>query len=151
LLREVTDQYPTVTRILMTGNPSRDSAMSALASGNIFRFVTKPCVADNVKRAVDAGVIHHRLQKAERDVLEQTVVGCISAMIDGLAIASPVAFGRVSAIKRLAVGFASWIDLNDCWQLEAAAMLSQIGYLTLPAGLIEKLHRGEQLSLEEQQ
>jgi CheY-like chemotaxis protein len=151
LLREVTDQYPTVTRILMTGNPSRDSAMSALASGEIFRFVTKPCVADNVKRAVDAGVIHHRLQKAERDVLEQTVVGCISALIDGLAIASPVAFGRVSAIKRLAVGFASWIELNDCWQLEAAAMLSQIGYLTLPAALIEKLHRGEQLSLEEQQ
>jgi hypothetical protein len=125
--------------------------MSALASGDIFRFVTKPCVADNVRRAVDAGVIHHRLRKAERDVLEQTVVGCISALMDGLAIASPLAFGRASAIKRLAVGFASWIEFNDCWQLEAAAMLSQVGYLTLPLPLIEKIHRGEALSLEEQQ
>jgi hypothetical protein len=36
------------------------------------------------------------------------------------------------------------------WQLEAATMLSQLGYISLPIELVEKLYYGERLTPEEQ-
>jgi len=150
LLHQVMQQFPAVTRILLTGEPGRDAAVSAVNKGNIFRFLTKPCAPDQLKVAVDAGVVHHRLLNAEQQILQETVLGCIKALTDVLALASPVAFGRATGVKRVAMEFAARIAGGEFWQLEAAAMLSQIGYLSLPAELIEKLYYGDNLTADEQ-
>lgn len=63
--------------------------------------------------------------------------------------AAPVAFGRAGRLKRLAIAFACSLNHKDYWQLEAAAMLSQLGYPALPARLVEKLYYGEQLTADE--
>jgi hypothetical protein len=42
--------------------------------------------------------------------------------------------------------FADTLKCRDFWQLEAAAMLSQIGYLSLPTQLVEKIYCGEPLT-----
>jgi hypothetical protein len=99
-----------------------------------------------LKAAVEAGVIQHRLINAERSILKETLIGCIQALVDVLAIANPIAFGRASRVKRLALDFANALSYRDFWQLEAAAMLSQIGYLSLPAALLEKLYYGDSLT-----
>jgi CheY-like chemotaxis protein len=150
LLHQVMQHFPAVTRILLTGEPGRDAAVSAVNKGNIFRFLTKPCAPDQLKVAVDAGVIQHRLLNAEQRILQETVLGCIKALTDVLALASPVAFGRATGVQRIAMEFAARLDSGEFWQLEAAAMLSQIGYLSLPVELVEKLYYGENLSIEEQ-
>jgi hypothetical protein len=103
-----------------------------------------------LKAAVDAAVIQHRLVNAERMLLQETVIGCIQALVDVLAIVNPIAFGRASRIKRLAMQFAESLGCSGFWQLEAAAMLSQIGYVSLPTELVDKLYYGEQLTPEEQ-
>jgi hypothetical protein len=41
------------------------------------------------------------------------------------------------------------LQVEDPWQIEVAAMLSQIGAVTLPPTVIDKLHRGHRLSPEE--
>lgn len=149
LLNQVMQRYPDATRILLTGDPGRDAAVSAVNTARIFRFLTKPCPPDQLRAAVEAGVMQHRLVMAERSVLKETLIGCIKALVDVLAIANPVAFGRASRVKRLGVDFAGTLGLSDYWQLEAAAMLSQIGYLSLPAELVEKIYCGEGLTREE--
>lgn len=93
--------------------------------------------------------MQHRLINAERSILRETLIGCIKALIDVLSIANPVAFGRASRVKRLSMEFASALQCPDFWQLEAAAMLSQIGYLSLPPQLVEKLYYGESLTPDE--
>jgi CheY-like chemotaxis protein len=148
-LRAVRRNYPDTTRILLTGEPGRDSVVQAVNEGQIFRFLTKPCPPEELKAAVEAGVMQFRLMNAERSVLQETLIGCIEALIDVLAIANPVAFGRATRIKRLAMGFAQSLGSASFWQLEAAAMLSQLGYLSLPVELVEKLYYGEKLTPEE--
>jgi response regulator RpfG family c-di-GMP phosphodiesterase len=150
LLKRVMQLYPDATRILLTGEPGRDSAVSAVNTAHVFRFLLKPCPPDQLKAAVEEGVVQHRLVIAERSILKETLIGCIKALVDVLAITSPVAFGRASRVKRLAMGLAAKLDCEQFWQLEAAAMLSQIGYLSLPEELVEKLHCGEPLSADEQ-
>ena len=149
LLHKVMTSYPETTRILLTGEPGRDAAMNAVNKAHIFSFLTKPCPPDQVKAAVEAAVMQHRLVNAERSILKETLVGCIKALIDVLAIANPVAFGRANRLKRLAMEFAATLHCTDYWQLEAAALLSQIGYLSLPAELVEKLYYGEPLTTDE--
>jgi response regulator RpfG family c-di-GMP phosphodiesterase len=149
LLHHVKSVFPDATRILLTGEPGRDAAIDAVNKANIFRFLTKPCPPEQLKVAIEAGVMQHRLIGAERSVMKETLIGCIKALIDVLAIANPVAFGRANRLKRLAVSFADTLQCRDYWQLEAAALLSQIGYLSLPAELVEKLYYGESLTPEE--
>jgi response regulator RpfG family c-di-GMP phosphodiesterase len=86
---------------------------------------------------------------AERLMMQETLVGCIQALTDVLAMTNPVAFGRASRLKRLAMRFAEAMDCDGFWQLEAATMLSQLGYVSLPVELVEKLYYGEKLTPEE--
>jgi response regulator RpfG family c-di-GMP phosphodiesterase len=149
-LKRVMRAYPDTSRILLTGEPGRDAAVSAVNEGQIFRFLTKPCPPDQLRGAIDAGVIQYRLVNAERLLMQETLIGCIQALVDVLAITNPVAFGRASRIKRIVVEFTAAIGSSGFWQLEAATMLSQMGYLSLPVELVEKLYYGAKLTPEEQ-
>ena len=148
-LKHVKHLYPETTRILLTGDPGRDVAIAAVNEGQIFRYLTKPCAPDQLRMAIEAGVIHHRLLLAEKVLLQETLIGCIRALIDILAITNPVAFGRATRVKRLAADLAAAIGTKGFWQLEAAAMLSQIGYISLPTELVEKLYYGKRLTPDE--
>jgi hypothetical protein len=66
-----------------------------------------------------------------------------------LGIVNPIAFGRGSRIKRLAMQLAEQASLPTSWELEAAALLSQIGYVSLPVELVEKAVNGEALNADE--
>jgi response regulator RpfG family c-di-GMP phosphodiesterase len=149
LLKHVKQLYPETTRILLTGEPGRDAAIAAVNEGQIFRFLTKPCPPDQLRGAIEAAVIHHRLLCAEKVLLQETLIGCIKALVDILAITNPVAFGRATRVKRLATELAASMGKASFWQLDAAAMLSQIGYISLPIELVEKLYYGKRLTPEE--
>jgi FixJ family two-component response regulator len=150
-LHEVMVRRPDVARILLTGEAGRDGAVRAINEGQILRFLSKPCPADEVKKAIEAGVIQHRLIQAERSVLQETLIGCIKVLMEVLAIANPVAFGRAERIQKLAARVAERFNCADFWQLEAAALLSQLGYITVPQDVLEKVYRVEPLSASEQQ
>jgi response regulator RpfG family c-di-GMP phosphodiesterase len=149
LLKHVKHLHPETTRILLTGDPGRDVAMAAVNEGQIFRYLTKPCPPEQLRSAIEAGVVHHRLLTAEKILLQETLIGCIGALIDILAITNPVALGRATRVKRLAVDLAAAAGAKGFWQLEAAAMLSQIGYISLPAELVEKVYYGKRLTPED--
>ena len=149
-LHQAVVRRPDATRILLTGQADRDEAIRAVNQGQIFRFLTKPCPTDQLKAAIEAGVVQNRLHHAERIVLQETLIGCIKALMEVLAIANPIAFSRAGHIKRRAMELAARVGVRDFWQLEAAAMLSQLGYAALPPALVEKVYQGGKLSAEEQ-
>jgi len=149
-LKRVMRAYPDTTRMLLTGEPGRDAAVNAVNEGQIFRFLTKPCGPEQLKTAIEAAVIHHRLVIAERQLMQETLIGCIQALTDVLAMTNPVAFGRASRVKRTVVKLCESMSMAGFWQLEAATMLSQLGYISLPPELADKLYYGERLTPEEQ-
>jgi len=118
--------------------------------GQIFRFLTKPCPTDQLKEALQAGIDLHRLVSAERLVMQETLLECIAALMEVLAVTNPVAFGRAQRIKRLVADMAGRLECGQFWQLEAAALLSQIGYFAESPELAEKIYYGRPLSGAEQ-
>ncbi len=150
LLAKVRVLCPSTTRVLLTGEAGRDAVVTAVNQGQIFRFLTKPCRPEELTACVEAAVEQHRLVTAERVLLQDTLVGCIRSLLDVLALTNPVAYGRASRVRGQVMAFAEYCGYpSGFWQLEAAAMLSQIGYLSLPTEVAEKVYYGENLTPEE--
>jgi response regulator RpfG family c-di-GMP phosphodiesterase len=148
-LQEVMQRAPQATRVLLTGTAGIGSAKDAVNMGQIFRFLTKPCPLDQLRGAVDAGVAQYRLMNAERLVMQETLLECISALVEVLAVTNPVAFGRAQRIKATVQSIAARLQFAGFWQLEAAAMLSQLGYFAVSPELAEKIYYARPLSDEE--
>lgn len=150
-LGRVRSEHPDVVRIVLTGHGDLQVAMAAINEGQIFRFLTKPCRPTELLAAAQAAVEQHRLITAEKVLLQQTLHGSIKTLTDVLALTNPVAFGRATRLKALVTGLAEHLNVTERWQVEMAALLSQLGAITLPPEVAGKLHRGEALDPDEQQ
>ncbi|MCC7073432.1 MAG: response regulator [Deltaproteobacteria bacterium] len=144
-LGEVRALRPDSVRLLLTGQADMESAIAAVNNGQIFRFLTKPCPPPSLIAAMEAAVAQHRLVTAERELLEQTLHGSIKLLADVLALSNPVAFGRSLRVKQLVSELCAVLAITERWQVEVAAMLAQLGVISLPAETIDKL--GGQLPL----
>ena len=150
LLSAVKAHYPDMIRIMLTGQGDLDAAMAAVNQGAIFRFLTKPCSPEALLNAVNDGLRQYRLVMAERQLLHGTLRGCIQVLSELLAMASPTAFGRGEQGKALVSDMVQILGLEGAWKYELAAMLSQIGCISLPPKILERKIAGEKLSAEEE-
>jgi response regulator RpfG family c-di-GMP phosphodiesterase len=142
---------PDATRLLLTGQTELDSAIKAINEGRIFRFLTKPCPPPVLAAAVEAAVEQHRLVTSERVLLEQTLRGSVQMLTEVLALAAPAVFGQAMRIQRHARDLASKVPGAPVWPIELAAMLSQLGCISLAPATLEKLREGRPLAPDEQQ
>lgn len=149
LLAHVRAAHPDTSRILLTGKAEVDSAIDAVNVGEIFRFLTKPCPPAVLRAAVGAAVDRHKVLAAERVLLEQTLQGTIKTLVEVLSMTNSLSFGRAMRIRRYVADVAATLHLPAHWEIEVAAMLSQLGYVTLPAEVTEKVYRQLPLSREE--
>lgn len=148
-LRQVAQRSPTTARILLTGATDIEAAAEAINTGDLFRFLLKPCASDQLRAAVTAGLELYRLRTAEQDLLQRTLVGSIRALVEVLAIADPVAFGRIGRLKELALAVAAALGSAESWHLEYAALVCQIGNISLPDSTAKKLYGGQALTMQE--
>lgn len=141
---------PSAVRMLLTGQTDINSAIAAVNEGQIFRFLTKPCAPPMLIGAFGAAVEQHDLMMAEKVLLEQTLHGCIKALTDVLALTNAAAFGRANRIRQLVSEMADKLQLAARWQVEVAAMLSQLGYISLLPETAERVYFNKPLSAEEE-
>ncbi|MBZ5577052.1 MAG: response regulator [Acidobacteriia bacterium] len=146
LLTRVKELAPETVRILLTGQADLDAAIHAVNDGNIFRFLQKPCPHELLKKTLEAGLAQFRLQMAERDVLQQTLVGTVAVLTEILGAIEPAAFGRASRLRWCVRKLALELKVQDPWQFEAAAMLSQIGCISVAPEALKKYFTGDPLA-----
>jgi response regulator RpfG family c-di-GMP phosphodiesterase len=148
-LSAVGRESPDSVRLIISGNADLQSAIAAVNEGSIFRFLTKPCRAETLRGAIDGALNQYRLVTAEREILEQTLSGTVSVLIELLGAASPLAFSRASRIRGYVRHIATQMELPDLWEFDLAAMLSQVGCIGVEVQVLEKLHTGRPLTPEE--
>jgi len=151
-LQEAQRVAPDSVRIMLTGNADQKTATDAVNAGQVFRFLNKPCSPEDLAGALTAGLEYHRLITSEKELLEKTLGGTIKMLMEILATVDPEMFGRAQALRRnmralagalLAAGV---LTRKDLWPLELAALLSQIGSVTVPAFVANKVRWGEPLT-----
>lgn len=149
-LARVKNKSPKSVRIMLTGNADLQTSIDAVNEGEIFRFLTKPCPPEKLIQSMNAGIEQFRLIMAEKELLEQTLSGSISLLTDVLSMINPTAFSRGSRIARYVEYTAMEMGLKNIWQYRLAALLSQIGCVTVPSEILNKVASDELLTKEEQ-
>src|SRR5690349_1229187 len=148
-LRTVRSVSPDTTRVLLTGHADLESAITAVNEGQLFRFLTKPCPPEALLASVAAAAEQHRLITSERELLEKTLRGSVSALTDVLSLANPLAFGRATRLRQLVGEIAARLQLRERWPIEVAATFSQMAAIILPPEIVEKLQADAPLSADE--
>ncbi len=141
---------PGTVRILLTGYSDTQDAAAAVNDGNIFRYLNKPCGKEDLSEALTLGLERYRMQMAERELLEGTLLGCIRALAEVLSAVNPEAFERSNRVSACVRHLLARMTVSVPWQVEAAAMLSQLGCLALPPELLRTAHLGKDLAPAEQ-
>lgn len=145
-LQVVRDKQPLTVRVLLTGERDLAAAVAAMNQAGLFRFLLKPTTRAILLDTLRAAVAQHQLQVAERELLQKTLIGAMRALGDVLAVANPIAFGRVSRIQELALAVAKRMNLPEQWPLEFASLASQLGHIALPEKTLRRLYAGESLT-----
>lgn len=145
----VRQNFPDSVRMLLTGQADMEDTIEAVNNGRIYRFLTKPCPPETLGAALDEGLELFRLRSAEKELLEQTLKGTIKLLGDILSIVSPDLFSMSRRVRDLAHKLATELSIDDVWKVEVAAMLSQIGCITIPKEILKKRYAGTQLNESE--
>src|SRR5579862_2381726 len=150
LLSRIKALSPDTIRVMLTGNADTETAISAINEGSIFRFLNKPCSKEVMAKTMTAALVQYRLVTAEKQLLEQTLSGALQVLTEVLSLVNPTAFGRAERARRYIHHVVAAMKLKNPWQYEVAAMLSQLGCVTLAPETIEAVYSGEKLSANEQ-
>src|SRR5882672_9179369 len=148
-LTKTQEQAPDTVRVMLTGNADQKTAMDAVNQGHVFRFLTKPCSPEELALVLKTGLEQYRLITAERELLGKTLNGSIKMLTDILSILDPQSFGIGQKMREYIRLFAQSLNLKQTWDLELAAMLSQVGFVTIPATVLQKSRAEHGLSGEE--
>ena len=148
-LARASEISPDSVRMILSGQSDLDNAISAVNEGNVFRFLTKPCTSEQLWKALETGFEQYRLLTIEKELLEKTLSGAVRMLTEILGLANPSAFSKAERIRRYSEELGGQLQIADLWEFRVAAMLSQIGCVTLPSDTLAKLEAGEELSADE--
>lgn len=149
-LSDVKEVAPDAVRLLLTGHADLEAAARAVNEGRVFRFLTKPCEPSAMASALSAAVDLHLTMMAERVLLQQTLVGAVKAVISVLGLNNPIAMGRADRVRNRSRKVLQNLGAQNPWNVEFAAMFSQLAAASLPESTTRKLYNGEHLSNQEQ-
>jgi response regulator RpfG family c-di-GMP phosphodiesterase len=150
LLREAQRLAPDTTRIMLTGNLDQKTATDAVNEGQVFRFLTKPCPPQAMAAAIQAGLRQHQLVVAEKELLNQTLMGSLQILMDLLSNLDPETYGRGKVLRERAIHLARALGYRHEWDLEIAALLFPLGRMALPPELLARIKAGDRLGPQEQ-
>ncbi len=148
LLARIRTVAPDTVRMMLTGQADLGVSMEAVNEGNVFRFLTKPCEPVALAQALTAGLHQYELICAERDLLENTLQGAVGMLTDVLSMVDPGSRALARKVEGHMARMCTALELSS-WQIDLAAMLCQLGNLTLPAETSAKLGAGRVLTADE--
>ena len=73
-LSQVRQKSPETVRMLLTGYTDINAAIKAVNEGNIFRFLTKPCMKETLVEAIHIGLEQHRSIMTEKKLAKKAQI-----------------------------------------------------------------------------
>lgn len=71
MLERISNLYPEITRIILTGYSDMEAIISAINKGRVFRYITKPWNKDELKETIDFALESYQLKSENKLLIEQ--------------------------------------------------------------------------------
>ena len=120
--------------VMVTALQDRESRITGLNVG-ADDFLSKPVDRLELRTRVRATLRadRYRRQLEQRQQQMATWRGAIALMTDILSMAEPGIFGQAQRLERMAGEMGQALDYSPLWELEVAALLCQVGRVTVPS------------------
>ena len=130
-LSRLKDVCPHTMRIMLTGNSDLQTAVEAVNKGEVFRFLNKPCSAEDLGVTIDEAIVQFYAKKSDRDLLEHTLTGCLKLLSDIVDASKSRLFD--DQVSRSWIKYmCKYLQIRYDWVMDIACSLLQIGAVTLP-------------------
>ena len=150
LLQEVKEKHTNIIRVMLTGTADIQTAIDAINTGEVFRFLAKPTTTKTLNDTIEAALRQVRLIEAESRLLRETLTGTVNLLYDLMASINPEGHSRGLWLRDTVRELAQSIDvLQGRWEIEVAALLSQVGAISLPRNLTDDRLSGNDEDYEE--
>lgn len=140
---------PDTSRVMLTAQADVHTARAAVNEAEVFRLLLKPCAPEAVFLALQAAAERYQQRMAERARFAQLLQGGLQALAELQAFTHPALHARASRAREHLRFLTAHQSPATRWETDTAAMLSQLGYVTLPPAVLAKLQAGETLSDDE--
>ncbi len=145
------EHAPKTVRILLASREDTDLVFEAINRDHIFAFLANDCSAESFLNILESAEKQYATNMIEAELLEKTLSGSLQLLTEVLAMAAPKQFSRSQQLREYMQHLAAEMKVASMWELETAAMLAPLGYVTLPPALLKKLNAAEDLTSDEQQ
>lgn len=149
-LKIMRQSYPDTVRILLTGSNDVVQISEAINHVDLFRFIPKPINPAKINKTLQDAVNQSRLLLSERDLLQNTLVQSVDALVKILEVTNGTAFATTEHVRNYSVCLGKLLNVPKMWSLEIASLLSQVGCITIPELVLERCFWGDDLSPKEE-
>lgn len=126
-LTHVMERSPDTPRILLSGQADLESTIAAINDAKIYRFLTKPCDPELIIETLGEALELARLRETEQVLLGKTVRGAVTMLTEVLGLVSVTAYSRTQRVRGVVGQLCTNLGVQTSWDLDVAALLSQIG------------------------
>lgn len=147
-LRQAVLDHPMVQFVWLLDETLLSETHDLSRCGNVVQLPDSTS-AEWIERMLASMLRGHEHRRDNRDLLEGTVSGAVSTLFEVLSITDPYSASLGQRLRYAADLFCKAASLDLTWDIETAALLAEIGVLTIPARVIAKSQSGQELSAYE--
>ncbi|MFY9559835.1 MAG: HD domain-containing phosphohydrolase [Terriglobales bacterium] len=138
---------PDSIRVMLTGRSDIKIAMRAVNEGRIFRFLSKPVMAEQLLDALRACVTQYDAARSDQEKLKTTVealeqldLGTLTALARAIDAKSTWTAGHSERVTNLAlrIGHAIGLPAGDLQIMHRGGLLHDIGKIGTPPAILDK-------------
>jgi len=144
---------PETVGAMLTGNVDQATAVQALNSRTVHRFITKPASTEIITETLQACCILHEELRSKRKVLERAMEGGLCLLTEVYQAADKHILGGPDLLMEYVSSFFHNIHPNKQTprELDIALMFKHIGNAAIPGSLMRRAAVGEVLTPSEEQ
>jgi CheY-like chemotaxis protein len=142
------ERLAAVPVIFLSALDATEDKVKGFQSGGV-DYISKPFQFEEVRARVETHLKLRRAQKAEHDLLENTLGGAVGTLWELVQLTSPVLAARTRAIQEIVARIIKRIGVKDPWKHDLAATLCLVGCIALPDDVFERAYSCQALSPDE--
>ncbi len=128
-LTKTMELAPHSIRLMLTGSLDQDTATRAINQAQVYRFLKKPYDSALLEAEINNALSTYRVQMAEKELLEKTLVGSVTVLVEIITAAHPREFQLAQRVREELNEVCHALNYDYSWTATMAALLLPLGML----------------------
>lgn len=143
LFKQVSDKYPNIIKILLTGHSNVDILVDAINECHLFQYVLKPFEPEQLCMIVESGLKKYELSTSRTQILQdlsELFYKTIKSIAHALDAKDKYTHGHSMRVTLYSLALAKTLNLPEdlLEEIETAGLLHDIGKIAIPEKILLK-------------